>query len=72
MNTITIQHADKKVTSVFKQMAEVLGVSFEAKKEKEVKYNPTLLKTIEDYKSGKMKGIVFTDKMRKQLLNEAK
>lgn len=68
MNTITIQHADKKVTSVFKQMAEVLGVSFEAKKEKEVKYNPTLLKTFEDYKSGKIKPIKFDEEALKKMI----
>lgn len=70
MNTITIQHADKKVASVFKQMAEALGVSFEAKKEKEVKYNPELLRRIKEYESGKAKMMKFDEEALKKMINE--
>lgn len=70
MNTITIQHADEKVTSVFKQMAEALGVSFEAKKEKEVKYNPELLRRIKEYESGKAKMMKFDEEALRKMINE--
>ena len=70
MNTITIQHADKKVTSVFKQMAEALGVSFEAKKEKEVKYSPEFIRRIEEYRAGKAKFMKFDEEALRKMINE--
>ena len=68
MNTITIQHADKKVTTIIKQLAEALDFSFDVKKEKEVRLKPELLRDIEAYERGKLKTIKFDEAAIKKLM----
>ncbi|HLU51381.1 MAG TPA: hypothetical protein VKZ42_04395, partial [Flavobacteriaceae bacterium] len=48
MNTIIIEHADEKLTSLFRQMAEIAGVPLRTKPEKEgeVITNPEISKAI--------------------------
>jgi Class II histocompatibility antigen, alpha domain len=68
MNTITIQHADKRVTTIIKQLAEAFDFSFDVKKEKQVKYNPEFVRRVEDLRSGKVKPIKFDEAALKALL----
>ena len=70
MNTIIIQHADRKVTTIFKQLAEAFGVSVDVKKEKEIKYNPELLRRIAEFKSGKAELMKFDEEALKKMINE--
>jgi hypothetical protein len=74
MNTIIIEHADKSTTALFKQLAEKLGLSFKTKTEKQepgVITNPELLKTIEDYESGKVKPFPVDEEMIKKSFPDA-
>ena len=60
MNTLIIEHADQSTTELFKQLVDKLGLRMTTKKEKadpgEIT-NPELLKTIDDYESGRVKPV---------------
>ncbi|GGC21133.1 hypothetical protein GCM10011386_11350 [Parapedobacter defluvii] len=64
MNTIIIEHADEKLTSLFRQMAEIAGVpiKIKTKPEKESKAisNPEILRAIKQYESGKVEGTTIS------------
>lgn len=69
MNTVTIENVDNKVAAAFKKMAEAIGASVSVKKEKEVKYDPELLRRIREYESGKAKPIKISEEQIKKVLN---
>ena len=68
MNTIIIEHADEKLTSLFRQMAEIAGVPLKTKPEKEGKVitNPEISKAIEEYESGITKGTTISEEKLKE------
>ena len=66
--TFTIENADKKTASLFKQMAEALKLSFHIQKKEEIKYNPEFVRRVEDLRSGKVKPIKFDEEALKELL----
>lgn len=55
MNTIIIENADSRATSLFKQMAKALKVEVHVKKDKAIKYNPELLQRIKTFEEGRSK-----------------
>jgi hypothetical protein len=74
MNTLIIEHADQSTTELFRQLVEKLGLSMKTKKKKPepgVITNPELLKTIEDYESGKVKPFTVDEKMIKKNFPDA-
>lgn len=62
MNTIIIEHADEKLTALFKQIAEIAGVPLRTKPEKDGSEisNPELIKAINDYETNKTRGKAIT------------
>ena len=74
MNTITIEHADAKVTNAIKELMGVLGLPVKISPEKEwapvegVITNPTVIAAIERYESGNSVLIPFNDELKEQLL----
>ncbi len=74
MNTIIIEHADQSTTELFRQLVDKLGLSMRTKKEKAepgVITNPELLKTIDEYESGKVKPIPVDKKVIKKSFPDA-
>lgn len=56
MNTIIIEHADQKATSLFKKMSDLIGLKIKVKAEQSnLITNPEILKTIDDYEAGRVK-----------------
>ena len=59
MNTIIIEHADQRVTSLFEQLSELMGLEVQIKPEPEQVVpkaitNPDILQSINDYETGRV------------------